>query len=167
MTGAQLIAPVEQVARGARPYVRLHSEDHVLLRERAAGRGMAAATYASVVLRAHLRTLAPLPERELLELRRAVGELGMMGRNLNQNARVANQAGNLTGLTPGGSASGAESAGRFEGSREGANAGEREGLGERRWRNDSLIYDLRYPCWICRMRHIQKWLRLCGTSQWN
>jgi hypothetical protein len=99
MANAQLIAPVEPVARGARLYVRLRPEDHVLLRERAAGRGMAAATYASMVLRAHLRTLTPLPERELLELKRAVGELGMMGRNLNQIARVANQTGNLIGPT--------------------------------------------------------------------
>jgi hypothetical protein len=44
ITVAQLAAPVEPVARGARPYVRLRPEDHVLLRERAAGRGMADAT---------------------------------------------------------------------------------------------------------------------------
>jgi len=54
-----------------------------------------------MVLRAQLRALTPLPERELLELKRAVGELGMIGRNLNQIARVANQTGNLTGPTPG------------------------------------------------------------------
>lgn len=88
MTDAQFITPVERVARGARLYVRMRPEDHVLLRERAVGRGMAAATYASMVLRAHLRTLTPLPERELLELRRAVGELGMVGRNLYQIARL-------------------------------------------------------------------------------
>jgi hypothetical protein len=40
--------------------------EEVLLRERAVGRGMAAVTYASMVLRAHLRPLTPLPERELL-----------------------------------------------------------------------------------------------------
>ena len=101
ITDVQIVAPVEPVARGARLYVRLRPEDHVLLRERAVGRGMAAATYASMVLRAHLRNLTPLPERELLELKRAVGELGMIGRNLNQIARVANQTGNLTGPTPG------------------------------------------------------------------
>jgi hypothetical protein len=100
ITDAQLIAPVKPVARGARLYVRLRTEDHVLLRERVVGRGMAAATYASMVLRAHLRTLTPLPERELLELRRAVGGLGMIGRNLNQIARVANQTSKLTGPTP-------------------------------------------------------------------
>jgi hypothetical protein len=100
VTYAQLVAPIQPVARGARLYVRLRPEDHVLLRERAAGRGMAAATYASMVLRAHLRALAPLPDRELAELKRAVGELGMIGRNLNQIARVANQTGKLGGPAP-------------------------------------------------------------------
>jgi predicted DNA binding CopG/RHH family protein len=99
IANAQIVAPVEPVARGARLYVRLRSEDHVLLRERAAARGMAAATYASMVLRAHLRAVAPLPDREFAELKRAVGELGMIGRHLNQIARVANQAGNLAGPT--------------------------------------------------------------------
>jgi hypothetical protein len=89
--------PVEQVARDARLYVRLRTEDHVLLRERAAGRGMAAATYASILLRAHLRALQPLPERELAELKRSVAALGAIGRNLNQIARAANQSGNPQG----------------------------------------------------------------------
>jgi hypothetical protein len=89
--------PVEQVARGARLCVRLRPDDHLLLRERAEGRGMAAATYASIVLRAHLRAVTPLPDRELNELKRVVGELGMIGRNLNQIARVANQTGRVIG----------------------------------------------------------------------
>jgi len=42
--------------------VRLRPEDHVFLRERVAARGMATATYASMVLRAQLRALTPLPE---------------------------------------------------------------------------------------------------------
>lgn len=91
-------APVEQVTRGARLYVRLRAEDHLLLRERAAGREMAAATYASILLRAHLRNLRPLPDRELAELKRSVAELGVIGRNLNQIARVANQTGKVEGL---------------------------------------------------------------------
>jgi hypothetical protein len=41
ITDAQLVASVEPVARGARLYVRLRPEDHVLLRERAVGRGIA------------------------------------------------------------------------------------------------------------------------------
>jgi hypothetical protein len=71
--------------------VRLRSDDWVLLRERAAARGMPPATYVSVLTRAHLRGLAPLPKEELLALRRAVSELGSIGRNLNQIARVANR----------------------------------------------------------------------------
>jgi hypothetical protein len=99
-TSAEPVAPVEPVARGARLYVRLRSEDHVLLRERAASRGMASATYGSMVLRARLRGVAPLPHREFSELKRAVGEFGMIGRNLDQIARVAIQTGNLAGPAP-------------------------------------------------------------------
>ncbi len=58
---------------------------------------MAAATYASTLLRTHLRAVARLPERELGELKRSVAELGAIGRNLNQIARVANQTGRVTG----------------------------------------------------------------------
>ena len=58
---------------------------------------MAAATYASALLRTHLRAVARLPDRELAELKRTVAELGAIGRNLNQIARVANQTGRVTG----------------------------------------------------------------------
>jgi hypothetical protein len=91
--------PIDPVLRGARIYVRLRPEDHVLLRERACGRGMAAATYASFLLRAHLRSVTPIPDRELAELKRSVAELGVIGRNLNQIARVANQTGRVNGPT--------------------------------------------------------------------
>jgi hypothetical protein len=94
---ASVTEPVEQVARDVRLYVRLRTEDHVLLRERAAGREMAAATYASILLRAHLRALRPLPDRELAELKRSIAALGMIGRNLNQIARAANQTGTAQG----------------------------------------------------------------------
>jgi hypothetical protein len=94
---ARVVEPIEPVARDARVYVRLRPEDYVLLRERAAGRGMATATYASILLRVHLRAVAPLPERELAELRRSVAELGAIGRNLNQIARVANETHRVTG----------------------------------------------------------------------
>jgi len=97
MTEAQLTEPVAQVGRDARLYVRLRPEDHVLLRERATGRGLAAATYASMVLRTHLRAVTPLPDRELTELKRLIGAVGIMGRNLNQIARVANQTGKIGG----------------------------------------------------------------------
>lgn len=91
--------PVEPVSRNARVFVRLRPDDHVLLRERAASRGMASATYASIVLRTHLRSVAPIPDREFTELKRSVAELGAIGRNLNQIAHVANQTGRVTGLS--------------------------------------------------------------------
>jgi len=94
---SEVASPVRQVSRDARLYVRLRPEDHLLLRERANGRGLAAATYASMLLRAHLRAVAPLPDGELAELKRAVAALGMIGRTLNQIARVANQVGVVSG----------------------------------------------------------------------
>lgn len=81
----------------ARLYVRLRSEDRLLLRERAAARAMPAATYISVLVRAHLRSLTPLPHDELTALKRSVAELSVIGRNLNQIARLANQGGRVTG----------------------------------------------------------------------
>ena len=89
--------PAGAVSRNSRVFVRLRPEDHVLLRERAAGRGMAAATYASIVLRTHLRGVARIPDREFAELKRAVAELGAIGRNLNQIARVANETRRVSG----------------------------------------------------------------------
>jgi hypothetical protein len=81
--------------RSGRVYVRLRREDQELLQARAAVRGMRAATYVSTLTRAHLRRLAPLPKDELLALRRSIGELAAIGRNLNQIARVANDGGRL------------------------------------------------------------------------
>jgi Mobilization protein NikA len=77
--------------RGSRLMIRLRPDDQILLRERAAARGMRPATYVSVLTRSHLRALAPLPAEELLALKRTIGELGSIGRNLNQIARAANQ----------------------------------------------------------------------------
>lgn len=76
--------------RTARLMIRLGPDDKLLLRERAAARGMAPATYVSVLTRAHLRSLAPLPKDELLALKPTVAELGSIGRNWNQIARAAN-----------------------------------------------------------------------------
>lgn len=56
---------------------------------------MRPATYASVLLRAHLRGLPPLPKEELLALKRSVAELAAIGRNINQIARAANEGGRL------------------------------------------------------------------------
>lgn len=83
----------ERVTRDSRLSVRLADDDRALLTERAAARDMAAATYVSVLVRAHLRGLAPLPKAELTALKRSVAELSAIGRNLNQIARAANQGG--------------------------------------------------------------------------
>lgn len=83
---------------GSSLYVRLRPDDRLLLHERAAVRGMASATYVSVLVRSHLRSLAPLPKEELLALKHAVSELGAVGRNLNQIARAANEGRFGTGL---------------------------------------------------------------------
>lgn len=79
-------------------YIRLRNEDRLLLHERAAARGMASATYASVLIRAHLRSLAPLPKDELVSLKQAVSELSAIGRNLNQSARAASSGARVAGV---------------------------------------------------------------------
>jgi hypothetical protein len=60
---------------------------------------MASATYVSVLVRSHLRALAPLPKDELVALKRTVSELGAVGRNLNQIARAANQGSRVGGVS--------------------------------------------------------------------
>ena len=87
----------EPAPRGTRLTIRLRPDDRMLLRERSAARGMAPATYVSVMTRAHLRSIAPLPKEELLALKRLVSDLGVMGRNLNQIARAANRGGAVSG----------------------------------------------------------------------
>ena len=94
---ANLARLVDAIPRNARLFVRLRPDDRVLLQERAAARGMAAATYASIVLRTHLRGVARIPDREFAELKLSVAELGAIGRNLNQIAHVANATGQATG----------------------------------------------------------------------
>jgi hypothetical protein len=75
--------------------VRLRDEDKLLLDARAEARGMRPATYASVLLRSHLRQLTPLPKDELLALKRSIAVLASIGRNINQIAKVANQGGRV------------------------------------------------------------------------
>jgi hypothetical protein len=83
--------------RASRLTIRLAPEDQILLNDRAAARGMAPATYVSVLTRSHLRSLSPLPKEELLALKRTLSELGAVGRNLNQIARAAHQGRQPTG----------------------------------------------------------------------
>jgi hypothetical protein len=91
------VATEGRAARVSRLSIRLRPEDQILLRERSAARGMPAATYVSVLTRAHLRSLSPVPKEELLALRRTVSELGSIGRNLNQIARAANRGERASG----------------------------------------------------------------------
>ena len=77
--------------------VRLTVEDRLLLDARAEARGMRPATYASVLLRSHLRQLTPLPKDELLALKRSIAELGSIGRNINQIARAVSGGGEVPG----------------------------------------------------------------------
>jgi hypothetical protein len=96
-TVADRVATDGRAARVSRFSIRLRPDDQILLRERATARGIPAATYVSVLTRAHLRSLSPLPKEELLSLRRTVSELGRIGRNLNQIARAANQGERTSG----------------------------------------------------------------------
>src|SRR5207302_10026727 len=50
-------AASKRAVRDARLYVRLASEDRILLNDRATARGMPSATYVSVLVRSHLRNL--------------------------------------------------------------------------------------------------------------
>ena len=77
--------------------ILLRTEDRLLLDARSEARGMRPATYVAVLTRSHLRRLAPLPKDELLALRRSIGELAAIGRNLNQIAKAANDGGRLPG----------------------------------------------------------------------
>ena len=92
LTGVPAAAP-DRPSRTARLCVRLQPEDWKLLRARADGRRIPPATYVSLLVRSHLRGVAPLPKKEYLALKQSVAELSMIGRNLNQIARAMNQNG--------------------------------------------------------------------------
>jgi len=85
------VLPPPADLRDARLTIRLRAGDRLLLCERAAARGMSPATYLSVLARAHLRSLAPLPDQERVLLGRSVNALNAIGRNLNMIARTAQQ----------------------------------------------------------------------------
>ena len=89
-------AAPDKVSRDARLYLRLAAEDWRLLKERSSARGMASATYVSLLVRSHLRGVAPLPKAEYLALKESVLELTTIGRNLNQIARAMHQGGRPT-----------------------------------------------------------------------
>ena len=52
-----------------------------------------------MVIRSHLRAVAPLLKEERALLIRAISELGSIGRNLNQIARAVNQGAPVVGPT--------------------------------------------------------------------
>ena len=81
--------------------LRLTAEDRLLLDARAEARGMRPATYACVLLRAHLRQLTPLPKDELLALKHSIAELGSIGRNINQIAKAVSGGGEVPGSVRG------------------------------------------------------------------
>lgn len=83
--------------RRARLYVRLTADDWASLRERAATRSMAPATYAANVLRTHLRGRATLFHAELAMVKESVRQLRAIAVNLNQIAQVANRDGRISG----------------------------------------------------------------------
>jgi Bacterial mobilisation protein (MobC) len=85
------IGPVKPLPEGWRISVRLHADDLLLLRERALAREIPVSTYVSLLVRSHLRSVAPLPTAELVALKRSLAEVGAIGRNLNQIARAANE----------------------------------------------------------------------------
>ena len=82
---------LEPVSAKERLSVRLQVEDVLLLRERARVRGLPTSRYVTLLVRSHLRSVAPLPTAELEALRRSIAEVGAIGRNLNQIARALNQ----------------------------------------------------------------------------
>ncbi|PWT83047.1 MAG: hypothetical protein C5B58_07195 [Acidobacteria bacterium] len=91
LQGFPKLDELDRPNRDARLYVRLEPEDRQLLMGKAIQRGMPSATYVSLLLRSHLRGVAPLPKEELLALRHSIAELRAVGRNLNQMARALNQ----------------------------------------------------------------------------
>lgn len=91
--GDEALPPIPVQSRDSRVTIRLIAEDHALLCERAAARTMPSATYISALVRAHLRGVAPLPDRELMALRLTVNQLAVIGRNLNTMTRLMHQEG--------------------------------------------------------------------------
>lgn len=97
LEGFPKLGTLEKGSHEARLAINLDPNDRMLLCERASARGMRSATYVSVLVRAHLRNLTPLPNQEKVVLKRCVAELGAIGRNLNQIAKAANRGGKPNG----------------------------------------------------------------------
>jgi hypothetical protein len=87
------VADAEPALRDARLYVRLRLDDQKLLKARARVRGIPTATYVSLLVRAHLHRVAPVPEVELGAVREVIAELRAIRRTLNTIARTINSQG--------------------------------------------------------------------------
>ncbi len=85
------VGPLEPLPLGWRISVRLRADDLLLLRERALARELPVSTYVSLLVRSHLRSVAPLPTAELAALKRSLAEVGAIARNLNQIAKAVNE----------------------------------------------------------------------------
>lgn len=85
--GAVIDAPPSP-ARLERLAIRIGADDRALLAARAAARQLAPATYVGVVVRAHLRQLAPLPAAELAALKDSATQIRTIGRLLNLFVRA-------------------------------------------------------------------------------
>jgi len=83
-TQVQESAPAKppRACRNGRLSIRLEVDDQMLLAARASARGLRSATYVSLLVRGHLRNLAPIPANELRALRESVAELSAVGRYL-------------------------------------------------------------------------------------
>ena len=99
LQGFPKLDELDRPNRDARLSVRLEPEDRQLLMGKATQRGLPSATYVSLLVRAHLRGVAPLPREELLALRHSIAELRAVGRNLNQMAKALNQ--DVRAIVPG------------------------------------------------------------------
>lgn len=82
---------LERVSAKERLSIRMQVDDAMMLRERARARDIPTSRYVTLLIRSHLRNVAPLPTAELDALRRSIAEVGAIGRNLNQIARAMNQ----------------------------------------------------------------------------
>jgi len=98
VSGVPRVGEIERPNRETRLSVRLDPSDRLLLKERAAARGVPSATYIAALVRSHLRGITPLMKDERLALDRVVTELTVVGRNLNQMARALNRG---QGVAPG------------------------------------------------------------------
>ena len=87
-----------EAGKGDRITLRLRPDDGKWLRLRAQRRGMKYTTYATALIRAHVRANPPMPLEELARLERILAEISAIGRRLNQIAGAVREG---LGVGPG------------------------------------------------------------------